>query len=194
MCRTRCFHRLARVSALLGFLFLAACDGNDPAAPELEEADSASIVFVSLFNDENGGEGALNWTDFEDWDVVAGCVDLHGNGFIDIWPNNGVYVDLDGTCEEGGTLRSREPLTLAPGDYLLEFWLAGNNRIETPDTVIVTLGTVHEEEIVLETDDPFALFTRELTVTEETSAFLSFQNLGGDDQGALLDLVRVRSP
>ena len=75
---------------------------------------------------------------------------------------------------------------------MLEFWLAGNNRIDTPDTVLVSLGDIHQEEIVLQRQDRFSHFVRPFTVNEETSVFLSFQNLGGDDHGAPLDLVRVR--
>lgn len=190
MSRTRRILHLAASTAGAAALF--ACGSDDPMVPELEEVDSSTVVFLSEFDDENGGNGALNWTEFEEWDVMDGCVDLHGNDFIDVWPNNGVYVDLDGTCEAGGTLQSKEAVTLRPGEYMLEFWLAGNNRIEAPDTVNVALGSLHTEQIVLEPEDEFRLFSRPISVSEETSALLSFQNLGGDDQGALLDLVRVR--
>lgn len=183
------------IACALASLILAACGSDsDPAAPELEEVDSSTVVFFSHFNEENGGDGILNWTEFEEWDVPDGCVDLHGNGFIDVWPNNGVYVDMDGTCEAAGTLQTKVALELEPGEYLLEFWLAGNNRIDAPDTVIVSLEGLFEEELVMEREDPFELFTRTINVTQPSSALLTFQNLGGDDQGALLDLVRIRTP
>jgi len=172
-------------------LLLFGCK-DSPVAPSLEDVDPENVIFLSEFNDENGGEGVFNWTAFEDWNVVAGCVDLHGNGFVDIWPNNGLYVDLDGSCREGGTLETRDEIALAPGNYVLEYWLAGNNRRDEPDTVLVNFGSLHQEQIVMERKDPFRLFQRNLNVTTQTSAKLSFQNLGGDNEGALLDLVRVR--
>lgn len=183
---------LGTFALILPATLFIACGSDSPAAPSLEEVDPATVYFVSLFNDENGGGGAYNWTDFAEWDVVAGCVDLHGNDFIDIWPNNGLYVDLDGTCTTGGMLLSKEEVTLPPGDYVLEFWLAGNNRIDPPDTVNVAFGSMHQEQIVMQRTDPFRHFERPFSISEQTSAPLSFHNLGGDDYGLLLDLVRVR--
>lgn len=177
-----------------GATILFACGESPtgPPPPELDDVDTTTIVFLSVFNDENGGQGALNWTDFVEWNILAGCVDLHGNGFVDIWPNNGLYVDLDGSCAAGGTIESKEDIEFSPGNYVLEFWIAGNNRVNAPDTVLVQLGTLHEEEIVLQRRDQFRLIVRELLVTEPTSARLLFRNYGGDDHGMLLDLVRVR--
>jgi len=178
---------LVAVSALILF----ACK-DSPTIPSLEDVDAETVVLLSEFNDENDGEGLFNWQGNDEWAVVAGCVDLHGNGFTDVWPNNGLYIDLDGSCNEGGTIETREEMTLTTGTYVLEFWLAGNNRRDEPDTVLVNFGSLHQEQIVMARKDPFRLFSRELNVTQGTSAKLSFQNLGGDNEGALLDLVRVR--
>jgi hypothetical protein len=185
---------LMAIGAAMSAAFILACSSDSvaPEIPELVEIDPALVVFLSDLNSENGGQGAVNWTEFEDWVVTDGCVDLHGNGFIDVWPNNGLYIDLDGTCSAGGTIEMKEELAFEPGDYVLEFWLAGNNRINRPDTVLVRLGAMHEEEIIMQRRDPFRHFEREFSVVEETTAKLSFQNYGGDDRGALLDLVRVR--
>jgi len=188
--RTR---RLILPAATVTFsaVILFACK-DSPTIPSLEDVAPETVVHLSEFNDENGGEGLLNWEGNDEWAVVAGCVDLHGNGFYDVWPNNGLYIDLDGTCNEGGTLETREEITLTAGIYVLEFWLAGNNRVDEPDTVLVNFGSLHQEQIVMHRKDPFRLFSRELNVTQGTAAKLSFQNLGGDNSGALLDLVRVR--
>jgi len=172
-------------------VILFACK-DSPTIPSLEDVDPETVVHLSDFNDENGGQGVYNWKGNDEWAVVAGCVDLHGNGFVDVWPNNGLYIDLDGSCNEGGTLETREEITLTAGTYVLEFWLAGNNRRDRPDTVLVKFGSLHQEEIVMQRNDPFRLFSRELNAMQGTSAKLSFQNLGGDNEGALLDLVRVR--
>lgn len=170
---------------------------DDPTGPSdipsLPDPGTATVLVQDRFNDENGGVGVNNWTAFEHWEVLAGCVDLHGNGFFDVQRGHGLYIDLDGTCKEGGTIHSRAEFQLDAGDYVIEFWLAGNQRIERPDTVLVSLGDLHEEEIVLPQKQPFTLFTRPVTVGAPTQARLRFQNLGGDDQGALLDEVRVRT-
>lgn len=184
---------------LLGTAMLAAgCDSSTepdliiPTIPTLPPASDANIIVYNNFNDENSSQGVNNYTAFQSWNVVGGCVDLHGNGFIDVQAGNGIYVDLDGTCLTGGTIESKTAYDLEPGNYTLEFWLAGNQRINAPDTVDVSLGTLYEEVIVLPRTQQFRLFTRSIVVTTATSARLSFHNRGGDDQGALLDEVRLR--
>jgi hypothetical protein len=175
----------------------AACK-KDPTGPVLEvptlpEAPAQTVLLHDVLDNENNGQGAYNWTAFQHWTVVAGCVDLHGNGFHDVLRGNGLYIDLDGTCERGGTLESKESFALEAGKtYVLEFWLAGNQRIRAPDRVIVSLGSLFEEEFVLAQRDPFRLHTRQISVTANTSAKLRFRNMGGDNQGALLDQVRLR--
>jgi len=185
----RCFIPVGLLAAVAISLF--AC-GDNPLVPRLDPVNEEEIVFFSDFNEENGGEGMYNYTDFAEWNVVDGCVDLHGNGFFDVWPNNGLYVDLDGSCRQGGTLETKEELQLPNGEYVLEFWLAGNNRREEPDTVIVELGDLHSEQIIKQREDPFRLYSRSIIVDATTTARLSFQNLGRDNHGAFLDLVRLR--
>lgn len=42
-------------------------------------------------------QGELNYTGFANWDVIQNTVDLCGNGFFDLLPGNGLYVDMNGT-------------------------------------------------------------------------------------------------
>jgi len=185
--RTASFTFLAAAVVLFG-----ACQQQEEDLT-LPEADPTTVLFLADFDNENGGAGVLNWTEFADWNVLDGCVDLHGNGYYDVQPGNGLYVDLDGTCDAGGTIETKEAFVFEAGQkYLLEFYLAGNHRIRRPDTVDLTLGTIHEEQFVLERDHPFTLYTREIQVAEDTPARIRFRNHGGDNQGALLDLVRIR--
>jgi hypothetical protein len=167
---------------------------SDPEVivPTLPAVPESTVLLLDDTDLENGGVGVLNWTNFRHWDVLAGCVDLHGNGFYDVQAGNGLYIDLDGTCTDAGTIQSKATFALQPGMYTLEFWLAGNQRISRPDTVNVSLGSLYTEQIVLQQTEPFRLFTRRITVAAATEAKLRFQNLGGDNQGALLDLVRLR--
>lgn len=174
---------------------IAACK-KGPTDPEGETPmlppTTATVLFLDDFDAENGGRGVYNWTTFQHWNVLEGCVDLHGNGFHDVQPGRSLYVDLDGTCENAGTIETKNAFDLPSGNYVLEFWLAGNQRVNRSDTVVVSLGTLFQERIILRQRDAFALFTRNIPVTTATSAKLRFQHHGGDDEGILLDLVRLR--
>lgn len=163
-----------------------------PIVPDLPDVDPRTVLLFDNFDRENGGRGENNWAGFANWNVVAGCVDLHGNGFHDVQQNNGLYVDLDGSCERAGTIESKAAFSLTPGGYILEFWLAGNNRDAPQDTVVVSLGALYEERFVLEGGAPFRQLTRPVSVTAVTQARLRFAHQGGDNQGILLDQVRLR--
>lgn len=177
---------------LLPFTAIVGCNENVTGL-DLPEADPETILFVDDFDDENGGEGESNWTSFRNFDVLDGCVDLHGNGYYDVQPGNGLYVDMDGSCWEAGTIETKEAFEFLPDEeYLFEVWLAGNNREQVSDTMDVTLGSVYSEQFILESDDEFELYTRELSVSEPTEAKLKFDHYGGDKQGILIDLIRIR--
>jgi hypothetical protein len=170
----------------------AGCGGHsNPVAPSLSDVDPATVLFFDNFDSENSGTGIFNWTSFANWNVLAGCVDLHGNGLFDVQPGNGLYVDLDGSCATGGTIETKSAFTLQSGTYVLEFWIAGNNRINTADTVNVSFGT-YQEQFVMQPKDQFRLISRSISVSSQTNARVRFENLGGDGRGALIDLVRIR--
>lgn len=185
--------KLVAVLAVAGGLVVASCESStEPVIPRLPDVPAGTILLFDDFDDENGGVGVNNYFDFAHWNVVDGCVDIHGNGFNDIQKGHGLYVDLDGTCQKAGTLESREEFELVPGGYVLEFWLAGNQRDEMPDTVNVSLGGLYTEQFVLSPTQQFRLYTRNLSVTTATSVRLRFHNQGADHHGALLDVVRLR--
>lgn len=150
----------------------------------------ASIIFQDNFNLENSGVGALNYNSFTNWVITNGTVDLIGNGFYDLFPGNGLYVDLDGSTSNAGVMTTKNTITLVPGTYELSFYLGGNHRTNTPDSVIVksNIGS-YSETFVIARNDPLTKFTRIFNVTSSTNANLSFENLGGDNQGAILDNV-----
>lgn len=165
--------------------------GKSPVAPSLSAVDPATVLIEDKFDQENGGAGIFNWTSFANWNVLSGCVDLHGNGLFDVQPGNGLYVDLDGSCAIGGGIESKTAFALQPGTYVFEFWMAGNNRIDSADTVNVSLGS-YQEQFVVQAREKFTLHTRNISVSTPTSARIRFENLGGDGRGALIDLVRLR--
>jgi hypothetical protein len=189
-------HVVERAGMLVITLTIIAACKKGPTDPQGETPTlpptTATVLFLGDFDAENGGRGVYNWTAFQHWNVLEGCVDLHGNGFHDVQPGRGLYVDLDGTCNQAGTIETKAAFDLQPGDYVLEFWLAGNSRREGRDTVDVNLGTLYQEQFILRRRDDFALYTRPLSVTTATTARLRFKHMGGDDHGILLDLVRLR--
>jgi hypothetical protein len=85
----------------------------------------------------------------------------------------------------------RRMLPLLPRIYVLEFWLAGNQRIPAPDTVQVTLGSLNSEPSVMNQFDAVRLISRTVPVSATTAARLRFRNISGDNQGALLGVVRL---
>ena len=155
----------------------------------LSQTASAGVVFEDNFDNENGGLAGLNYTTFDNWTVGSGTVDVIGNNMFDPIGLTGLYVDLDGSTQAGGTLVSR-PLNLAAGTYQLEFDLAGNNRNPNADTINVTFAN-YSETFVLDSSDPFRTFTRIVELTADEVTALSFEDIGGDDNGALLDNVRI---
>jgi hypothetical protein len=114
-------------------------------------------------------------------------VDLIGNGYFDFYSGNGLYVDLDGSTNKAGLLSST--ISFAPGSYLVSFDLGGSQRGDT-NLVDIAMGVGDfTTNITRNTGDPLQLFTYNVTIT--TAGPLTFQNLGGDNVGAILDNVTV---
>lgn len=179
-------------------LLVAACgDGDssgpgDPGDPRFPDVPPGTVVFLDDVDSENGGEAVANYTGWSKWNVVAGCVDLHGPGEVDPLPGNGLYADLDGSCASAGTLESKAELNLGPGDYVLEFIMAGNNQAAGSDAMTITVGPAFQAEVVLDWQEPFELRTHRFTVSSATSGRIRLAHAGGDDQGILIDAVRLR--
>lgn len=163
-----------------------------PQAAEFpwQSGSQAQILLEDNFNSENFGNGRLNYFRFANWDVIEGSVDLLGNGLWRDFPGHGLYMDLDGSTNNAGTLRSKKLFSLEPGRYRLEFDLAGNpaggvNRL------IVRLGDVYRESFELAPHEPFTTVAREINVSTASQARLFFRHEGGDNIGLLLDNVKL---
>ncbi len=164
------------------------------AAPLLLLVAAASVraetaIFEDTFDQENAGLPTSNYSAFANWTVTGGTVDLLGPGFFDVLPGNGLYVDLDGSFFNAGLMTSRT-LALVPGDYRLEFMLAGNQR-NAPDDLVSVSFAGWSGSYTLPSAQPFTLYSIELTIDVPTGAEIRFENTGGDNVGALLDHVRV---
>jgi hypothetical protein len=151
----------------------------------------ATTIFSDNFNAEHGGIGAFNYNAFANWSVSGGTVDLIGSpGFFDFFPANGLYVDLDGTSFQAGTLTSIG-IPVTPGNYVLSFLLAGSQRGDFNTVHVNVSGGLASSTYSLNSDTPLTLETMSFTVLAPTTINLSFHNAGGDNIGLILDNVRL---
>jgi hypothetical protein len=146
-------------------------------------------IFSENFNSE--GNTALNYSTFAQWTVSDGTVDLITTGASGIECVDGNCVDLDGSTSNSGVLSTSQPLNLESGTYRLTFSISGNQRRSTTDTVTVSFGTLYTETFIKGGSDPFESVVREFQVPSAQSAYLTFENSGGDNVGIILDDVLV---
>lgn len=166
--------------------------GGGGAVPTLPEVPPAAQIFTDDIDSENGGVGQVNYEAWAHWNVVEGCVDLHGPGSLNPLPGNGVYIDMDGSCMNAGTMETKTTFDLAVGDYTLEFLIAGNSQEAQVDTLDVSVGSVMSERIILDWQEPLALMSFDFSVGSATTGKIRLEHLGGDEQGILIDAVRLR--
>lgn len=134
--------------------------------------------------------GALNYTGFINWNVTAGTVDLKGNGFLDVFPNAGLYVDMAGSDPNNpwGTLTSKITFSFTAGkNYRLSFYLAGNQQVNrTGDSILVSIGTngaIATTQIVLnDWMQPLTQYTLNFTPSSNVTGQISFQQLMANPQ------------
>ena len=158
--------------------------------PEPEFEPPSVTILEDGFDSEHGGRGQLNYSGFINWEVTKGTVDLIGHGFWDVFPDHGLYLDLDGSTREAGRLESKTVFKLDPGKYRLEFDLAGS-PMSGPNTVTVSLGNLYTEDFTLAVKEPFRTIARTIRVPTTTSAKLIFDHSGGDNEGLILDNVKL---
>jgi hypothetical protein len=155
----------------------------------------AAIVFQDNFDSEEATT-VLDYTDLDNWNIVGfpsagGRVDLINNANpygITCAGNAGACLDMDGTTNLGGTLRTKGFFTA--GTYTLSFDLSGNQRNFPTDELIVDFGSVVNQSIFVDANDPFQTFNFNVTVGPG-GAFLTLAHSGGDQVGPILDNVVV---
>ena len=164
---------------------------------------ATGVIFEDNFDTETSDAWLYEYNSFANWDVIDGTVDLISSrhpGF-ETFTDNGIFIDLDGTSNNAGTMRSKTLFEFKPGYvYELSFDLAGSQRpLDTGyNTVTVSLGGLYEEDFTLFTTDPFQTFQHKFIVSTPTSAYLAFEHGGGvnglgDCVGLLLDNVKITS-
>jgi hypothetical protein len=105
-------------------------------------------------------------------------------------PGNGLYIDLDGSTGQAGTMETK--LSFGPGTYNLSFDLVGNQRGATPQPVTVSMALgAYSEVFTIPADAPFTTYQR--TVVVSSPGTLSFSSAGGSYVGTLLDNVQLEA-
>lgn len=169
--------------ALVGTSLLVALASPTAAAPIFSDDFSADAL-------------ALN-ADPLQWTVTDGTVDVVGTGSFAFLcaggPSPSRCVDLDGSTGNAGTMTS-DSFVLAPGDYELSFWLAGNQRGGAADsvTVSVQLPSLYTESFILTSGAAWTQFVRTFSYADAAAPFsIVFNHAGGDNVGIVLDNVSL---
>ena len=164
---------------------------------------SSASAQTTVFQDNFDGEtlGAPTATPLTNWTVAgAGGVDVLGSipspGFSDVYPGNGNYLDMDGTC--GNATITSSPLTLPAGTYTLSFEF-GNYSTESGNILKVSFGTVFTQNFSTPALNSPPTLTPEavsFSVTTSTTGSIVFQETGGSVNcvGTILDDVKLTSP
>jgi hypothetical protein len=154
----------------------------------------AQTLFFDDFNDETPG---LNRTP-TGWTVINGTVDIIGSGpngtLFDARPGNGYYIDLDGSTNNAGLLSSTALSFAAGTTYELSFDL-GDSGIATNTMIYgINFASAAAADVLLPATAPSSQFTRFsllFATPVATSGRVVFDHQGGDNNGLLLDDVRV---
>jgi hypothetical protein len=100
---------------------------------------------------------------------------------------------MDGTSNNAGILTTRNSFNLSAGTYVLSFWLSGSTlpSYGATDSVEVRLTVAgFTETLTLNAADPFTQFQRTISLSGPvTGAQISFEGIGGNNVGLLLDNV-----
>jgi hypothetical protein len=118
--------------------------------------------------------------------------------FWDFLPGNGLYVDLDGSTNDAGIIKSRTSFFFDNAKlYNLSFSLAGNNAgvdwsLSDEVSIQVALGSLLNHTITVQKKDGFKTYTYTF-LGNGSSGNLAFSNAGGDNVGALLDNIELQA-
>lgn len=149
---------------------------------------------------------ALDYSTFENWEVVEGIVNLLGPGLNDFLPGNGLYVELSGQSHAViGTIDTFE--VVAGQTYNLSFKAAGNQQSDTVSqsisaslrigatTTFATNPIVFQQTVYPAWNDEFSTYNFSFTATYDATVRIYFeQNYTGTIvPGSFLDDVRFSS-
>ncbi len=167
------------VTIIVVLSMLSICAGSSKAA----------FVFFDNFNSYNT---QTNWPGAGGWVVSDGSVDVIGDTplYWNLLPGNGNYLDMDGSTNDAGKI-SYAGINLAPGDYVLCYDVAGNQRNKGNDSVNVSISGLVAVTTIAAQDASLTTVSIPFTVASATTVTLSFEGIGGDNVGVLLDNVGI---
>jgi hypothetical protein len=174
-------HSFVSAKGFVAGFGLLLCLGGTPV--------SATVIFTDDFDSETQG---LNYVGFAQWTVSGGTVDLIGSPppFFNLYPGQGRYIDMDGSTSNAGEITTK--VLFDPGSYVLSFLLGGNARNRGTDTVVVEFGSDFSQTLSLAGDAGLVPQVFSFTATEPGR--LSFEGLGADNVGLILDDVQLSTP
>ena len=154
-------------------------------------AGAASAATVVFEQDFNGGPSGLNQTP-AGFTVSNGTVDVIPccGGQFDFYPDNGLYVDMDGSSGNAGRIDTASSFSYTAGQrYTLSFDFGVNNG----GTELLTFGFADfDSSLTIIGPDADIFFTPfSVTFTALTTGFstLFFEAAGSDNQGPVIDNV-----
>ena len=156
-------------------------------------------VFQDDFDSDSQGAPVAS---LNNWTITAGSIDVLGDiptAFVDIYPGNGNYLDMDGTC--GNATITSPSLTLPAGTYQLSFEIGVNpstaGPAETGNGLLVSLGTFSQSFSAPSPSSTLTPINVTIVVPTATTASLVFQETGiANCGGSILDdvLLTVQPP
>jgi hypothetical protein len=155
---------------------------------------AASAESATLFSDNFDAEALELNAVLDNWRVQRGAVDAIGNGFFDFYPGNGVYLDMDGSINEAGTIRTLSRFSFDAGaTYRITFDLGVNGTgAEKLRFGIKGLATFVRRVPAGGISPDLVGVTRTFTAGSDLRAALFLRAFGGDNFGPIVDNVVLR--
>lgn len=95
---------------------------------------ASAATSAVLFSDDFDGETRGLSTAPTKWTVSDGTVDILGPGLFDFYPDNGNYIDVDGSTRDGGRMETRTEFIFDIGSkYTLSFQYGKNKSINSQE-------------------------------------------------------------
>jgi hypothetical protein len=156
---------------------------------------------ATLFSDGFDGVTTSLNTVPAGWQVTRGAVDTIGSGGFGIQcrGNTGGCVDLDGSTNQAGYLRTTPTFNFTSGiAYSLTAYLSGNQRGGAADSLTfgISNGSTNPCSSAVTNVASGAAFTQYscfFTAASSFSGFIFFDHAGADQVGMILDDVRLES-
>ena len=159
---------------------------------------SANAVPVTLFEDNFDGQSQATNASLNGWTVSNGTIDVIGApNFFNLYPGNGNYLDMDGSNLNGGKISTVQTFDILAGvEYFISFSYGKNeqNGNLTPESLNFGFDTLTPLNLALTAASIGSLVNVTYSFISATGAndvSLFFEDLGGDNQGVILDNVKL---